>query len=183
MTPHMDEYCSLSFLPATPSSWIIEGLFELTRRPLRAPNVDTLCYFGNYRGTSRSVACLAGGPMSRTADTNHDWGFIKNILVFTDPKVGQGMAYPLSRPSLLSLSPGRHWVYLPPSNGSGHKNMMSSSHKSSNGGGGSSKSGGGLLSAGKRSDRRMSVCTAALPSPELTMSQVWQILELFCFLF
>ena len=38
MTPHQGEYCSLPFLPATPSSpsRTLEGLFELTRRPLRA---------------------------------------------------------------------------------------------------------------------------------------------------
>ena len=38
MTPRKGKYCSLSFLPATPSSpsLTLEGLFELTRRPSRA---------------------------------------------------------------------------------------------------------------------------------------------------
>ena len=50
--PSSGKQYSLPFLPATPSSpsWTLEGLFELTRCPSRAPTCLVSC-FQNYRDT------------------------------------------------------------------------------------------------------------------------------------
>ena len=81
------KHYSLPFLPATPSSpsRILEGLFELTRRPLLASCVAS----GTTEILGHHQVCRArrGGPRtpSTTTDANLDCAFVENALFDTDP--------------------------------------------------------------------------------------------------
>ena len=85
MTPLQVRYCSLSFLPATPSSWsrTLEGLFELKVHPSRA---SPHAFIQRYKDTVRYVELAKRGghraPLE-TTDTNLDCVVIKKPHTFS----------------------------------------------------------------------------------------------------
>ena len=86
--PSWGEYFSLPFLPLSPS-WTIVGLFELTRRPSRAPDSPRALLLEIQRNKD-TVEAHRGlrTTASRTTDANLDCAFVKNALGFVAPKIG-----------------------------------------------------------------------------------------------
>ena len=81
MTSRRGGYCSLSFLPATPVSWswTLEGLFELTRRPLKALNLD-LCLLLPELQRYKDTLSYGARTLSNTTVVNLDCKFVKKTL-------------------------------------------------------------------------------------------------------
>ena len=89
MTPRWGDNFSLKFLPGTPSSRsrTLEGLFELTRRLLRALD-SPRALLSELQRKKDTVKCAAIGVdvpgHSKSADANLDCAFVENTLSYTD---------------------------------------------------------------------------------------------------
>ena len=87
--PSSGKHFSLPFLPATPSSPTLEGLFLADTAPFKGPRL-TLCIA--YRTTEKQGRCKVCHArhwglktLSRTADANLDCAFVENELFYTNP--------------------------------------------------------------------------------------------------
>ena len=89
MTRHQAD--SLPFIQANPSSpsQTLEGLYELTRRPLRALDSPRalLPELQRYKDTVQMCRARRGGPRtpSTTTDANLDCAFVEKALFYIYP--------------------------------------------------------------------------------------------------
>ena len=88
---------TVPFLPATPSSlsYTLNVLFELPRSPSRALNLASYITSGTTEKQGHFLLSRARSrgrcTPSRTTIAKLDCAFVKNPLVFVDPKVGKGV--------------------------------------------------------------------------------------------